>query len=180
MYFFSSALRGSGMWETGKRPVTRALLAPWPKKLPATRDDGMSRSRMSRSRLAKISHYYFGLFHDSVHKTRTINDHFALTRARAGRRRRTLAVHRRDSAQGHGHHQWPCPGHVSEIRRPSSQTGEQARAPTQCYGVDGADQAARKPGAHHRYHGRVASWQGCLCCVWPFARPDCDHHHCTR
>ena len=108
------------------------------------------------------------------------NDHFALTRARAGRRRRTLAVHRRDSAQGHGHHQWPCPGHVSEIRRPSSQTGEQARAPTQCYGVDGADQAARKPGAHHRYHGRVASWQGCLCCVWPFARPGCDHHHCTR
>jgi len=44
-------------------------------------------------------------------------------------------------------------------------------------GVDGADQAARKPGAHHRYHGRVVSWQGCLCCVWPFARPGCDHHH---
>jgi hypothetical protein len=37
---------------------------------------------------------------------------------------------------------WPCPGHVSEIRRPSSQTGEQARAPTQWCGVDGADQAA--------------------------------------
>ena len=44
-------------------------------------------------------------------------------------------------------------------------------------GMDGADQAARKPGAHHRYHGRVASWQGCLCCVWPFVRPGCDHHH---
>ena len=36
------------------------------------------------------------------------NDHFALTRARAGRRRRALEVHRRDSAQEHGHHQWPC------------------------------------------------------------------------
>ena len=112
-----------------------------------------------------------------VHSKRGQNDHFALTRARAGRRRRTLAVHRRDSVQGHGHHLWPCPGHVSELRRPSSQTGEQARTPTQCYGVDGADQAARKPGAHHRYHGRVASWQGCMCCVWPFARPGCDHHH---
>ena len=49
--------------------------------------------------------------------------------------------------------------------------------PTQWCGVEGADQAARKPGAPHRYHGRVASWQGCLCCVWPFARPGCDHHH---
>ena len=46
------------------------------------------------------------------------NDHFALTRARAGRRRRALEVHRRDSAQEHGHHHsgpcfWPISGTVS-------------------------------------------------------------------
>ena len=34
--------------------------------------------------------------------------HFALTRARGPRRGRALEVHRRDSAQKHGHHQWPC------------------------------------------------------------------------
>ena len=39
---------------------------------------------------------------------RAQKDDFALTRARAGRRRRTLAVYRRDRAQKHGHHQWPC------------------------------------------------------------------------
>ena len=57
--------------------------------------------------------------------------HFSLTRAEGPRRRRQLAVHRRDSAQKHGHHQWPCYWPVSELGRPSSQTGEQAQAPTQ-------------------------------------------------
>ena len=57
--------------------------------------------------------------------------HFALTRARGPRRRRPLAVHRRDSAQEHGHHQCACSRPISEIRRPSSQTGESPQAPTQ-------------------------------------------------
>ena len=38
-------------------------------------------------------------------RCRAVRYHFALTRAEGPRRRRILAVHRRDSAQKHGHHQ---------------------------------------------------------------------------
>ena len=141
----------------------------------------MSRSRMSRSRLAKISHYYFGLFHDSVHKTRTINDHFALTElgpaAAAAHLQSTGGTVLRNMVTARG----PVRG-ISARSHQAAKFSNRRAGPNAgtVVSVEGADQAARKPGAPYRYHGRVASWQGCLCCVWPFVRPGCDHHHCTR
>ena len=67
-----------------------------------------------------------------VQTKRRQSGHFALTRAEGPRRRRALAVHRRDSAQEHGHHQWPCSGLSA---RSGGQVLKQERVPQRRHSV---------------------------------------------